>query len=81
MATAGSGLAEAYVMRKLHKEKMKKAEEAERTTKIGSEAKTPSSGSNGCFFWLSKNSQDRKTARISDSYCHKESPATGDLRS
>ncbi|TKY56229.1 hypothetical protein E2542_SST20672 [Spatholobus suberectus] len=71
MATLGFGFAEAYVTRKLYKEKMKKRaqeEEGEKnthmkisTTKTGSEDKTLS----GCFSWVSKD-QHKKNSRISD---------------
>ena len=70
MALAGYGIAEAYVMKKLHKEKMK-GEEKEEKTKMdmaGSEAKR---SSGGCFFWCSKNEHRTSTARIND-YNHKE---------
>ncbi|KAG4958986.1 hypothetical protein AAZX31_13G069600 [Glycine max] len=71
MATLGYGFAEAYVTRKLYKEKMKKRaqeEEGEKntnmkisTTKTGSKEQT----SSGCFSWVS-NHQQRKISRISD---------------
>ena len=59
---AGVDLAEAYVLRKLHKEKMKEAEEGGRNKKsmIGSKAKS----SSGCFFWLCK--KHRRTKRVKD---------------
>ncbi|XVF36787.1 hypothetical protein REPUB_Repub19eG0088200 [Reevesia pubescens] len=59
---AGVGLAEAYVMRSLHKEKMKKMEkeQAAKTDndKILHEKKNPA----GCFFWGSKKSNSPKVS-------------------
>ncbi|WRX31280.1 hypothetical protein QQP08_023767 [Theobroma cacao] len=56
---AGVGLAEAYVMRSLHKEKMKKMEKEEaKTDRILDEEKIPG----GCFFWVSKKSHSAKVA-------------------
>ncbi|KAK5824227.1 hypothetical protein PVK06_018998 [Gossypium arboreum] len=70
MATYGVGLAEAYVMRSLHKEKMKKkdkqqvpkSEEEEDNNKMvfDDEMKMPAS----CFSWVSKKTQ--YFARVSD---------------
>ncbi|KAH1057536.1 hypothetical protein J1N35_035601 [Gossypium stocksii] len=70
MATYGVGLAEAYVMRSLHKEKMKKMdkqqaskseEEEENNNKMvfDDEMKLPAS----CFSWVSKKTH---FARVSD---------------
>ncbi|QCE00473.1 hypothetical protein DEO72_LG7g1764 [Vigna unguiculata] len=69
MATLGGyGFAEAYVTRKLYKEKLKKREEEEgkktkmvkiSTVERGCEKKT----STGCFPWVSNES---KSSRISD---------------
>ncbi|TYI21587.1 hypothetical protein ES332_A06G047300v1 [Gossypium tomentosum] len=69
MATYGVGLAEAYVMRSLHKEKMKKkdkqqeskSEEEEDNNKMvfDDEMKMPAS----CFSWVSKKTH---FARVSD---------------
>lgn len=72
MATPGFGLAEAYMTRKIYKEKMKKIAQEEQegeknsnmkisTIKTGSEDKT----SSGCFSWVSKQ-QHKKNSRISD---------------
>ncbi|KAJ6705128.1 hypothetical protein OIU79_009932 [Salix purpurea] len=58
MAAIDTGLAQAYVMRKLHKEKMEKLEQAERGILAGTEkkGKNPS----GCFFWGPKKSHPAK---------------------
>ena len=58
MAAIDTGLAQAYVMRKLHKEKMEKLEQAEKGIFAGTEKK----GENprGCFFWGSKKSHPAK---------------------
>lgn len=62
MATPGFGFAEIYVQRKLHKEKMKLAEEVNAHDRFrGSEPET----SSGCFLWLSK-IQRKKTAQVTD---------------
>uniref|UniRef100_A0A6N2MGV4 Uncharacterized protein n=1 Tax=Salix viminalis TaxID=40686 RepID=A0A6N2MGV4_SALVM len=55
MAAIDTGLAQAYVMRKLHKEKMEKLDQAERGILAGTEKKK---GKNllGCFFWGPKKS-------------------------
>ncbi|KAF9687278.1 hypothetical protein SADUNF_Sadunf02G0077000 [Salix dunnii] len=44
MAAIDTGLAQAYVMRKLHKEKMEKLEQAEKGILAGTEKKVISSG-------------------------------------
>lgn len=67
MATYGVGLAEAYVMRSLHKEKMKKmdkqqaskSEEEDNKMVVDEEMKMPAS----CFGWVSKKTH---VARVSD---------------
>uniref|UniRef100_A0A2P2Q6U6 Uncharacterized protein n=1 Tax=Rhizophora mucronata TaxID=61149 RepID=A0A2P2Q6U6_RHIMU len=69
MATIGSGLAEIYVMRKLHKEAMRKAMEEEKREKRsedgGDGEKGKKSSGSGCFFWgLGKN---HPTAKVSSS--------------
>jgi len=58
----GVDLAEAYVLRKLFKEKLKEGEEAKgpKNSAIGSKAER----SGGCFFWFSKNL--RRTTQIAD---------------
>ncbi|WJX57658.1 hypothetical protein P8452_43191 [Trifolium repens] len=59
----GVDLAEAYVLRKMYKEKLKDEEETKRSkssTRIGSKGNKPS----GCFFWFSK--KLRRTTRIKD---------------
>jgi len=71
MATPGFGLPEAYMARKLYKEKMKKSAQQDEdkrtplmkisTIKRGTEGKTPS----GCFSWVSKD-HHKKISRISD---------------
>ncbi|XWS23846.1 hypothetical protein CRYUN_Cryun28dG0050100 [Craigia yunnanensis] len=57
---AGVGLAEAYVMRSLHKEKMKKMEkeQAKSDDKVFDEKKIPA----GCFFWVSKKTHSAKVS-------------------
>ncbi|KAE8715434.1 aminotransferase ALD1-like [Hibiscus syriacus] len=66
MATAGLGVsfAEAYVLRSLHKQKMKKMEEQEATKsddKVFDEMKIPASP--GCFsFWVSKKNHSAKVS-------------------
>lgn len=56
----GVDLAEVYVLRKMHKEKMKESEENGRPKKgtIGSKANK----SSGCFFWFSM--KLRRTTQI-----------------
>ena len=66
-ATAGFGLAEAYIKGKLHKEKMKEAEQERQTTEMMSTR----TSATGCFFWFS-----RKSGRISDNYYDKNSAGT-----
>jgi len=57
MAAIDTGLAQAYVMRKLHKEKMERVEQAERGIVAGEKkGKNPS----GCFFWGSKKNHPAK---------------------
>ncbi|GAU36806.1 hypothetical protein TSUD_219090 [Trifolium subterraneum] len=59
----GVDLAEAYVLRKMHKEKLKYEEEAKgpkTSTIIGSKTNR----SSGCFFWFSK--KPRRTTRMKD---------------
>ena len=58
----GVDLAEAYVLRKMYKEKLKEGEEAKgpKNTAIGSKAER----SSGCFFCFSK--KVRRTTRIGD---------------
>ena len=57
---SGAGLAEAYVMRSLHKEKMKKMEkeQAQCDDKVFDDKKTPA----GCFFWVSKKTHSAKVS-------------------
>ena len=57
---AGTGLAEAYVMRSLHKEKMKKMEkeQAKGDDKVSNEKEIPA----GCFFWVSKKTHSAKVS-------------------
>ncbi|OWM90226.1 hypothetical protein CDL15_Pgr006547 [Punica granatum] len=52
---AECGIAEAYVLRKLHKEKMRKEEE-ERAKSLGIDALVPRAkpGNRGCFFGMFK---------------------------
>jgi len=79
MATLGGyGLAEAYVTRKLYKEKLKKrAQEEEEEKKTNMVKISPverdceNKTSSGCFSWVSKHHQS-KSSRISD-YNHVES--------
>ncbi|PRQ21532.1 hypothetical protein RchiOBHm_Chr7g0240211 [Rosa chinensis] len=52
MSMATSGFAEAYVMRDLHKKKLKKEEEEERA-RLGM-ARSETANSGGCFFWVMK---------------------------
>lgn len=49
MSMASYGLAEAYVMRDLHKKKLKKEEEEERA-KLGMAPSETAAKSSGCFF-------------------------------
>ncbi|CAK7347082.1 unnamed protein product [Dovyalis caffra] len=57
MAAIDTGLAQAYVMRKLHKEKMEKLEQAEKGIVTGEKkGKNPS----GCFFWGYKKNHPAK---------------------
>ncbi|XVF39463.1 hypothetical protein PTKIN_Ptkin01aG0037000 [Pterospermum kingtungense] len=64
---AGAGLAEVYVMRSLHKEKMKKMEMEQAKSsahddddnKAFDENKTSSPG---CFFWVSKRTHSAKVS-------------------
>ncbi|XVE95364.1 hypothetical protein REPUB_Repub02eG0090500 [Reevesia pubescens] len=56
---AGAGLAEAYVMRSLHKEKMEKEKAATSDDKVfDDENKIPA----GCFFWVSKKTNSAKVS-------------------
>jgi hypothetical protein len=48
---AGYGLAEIYVLRKLHKEKMKIVEEEERDNKMDVIDQFKEKKSSGCFVW------------------------------
>ncbi|KAJ0085371.1 hypothetical protein Patl1_08464 [Pistacia atlantica] len=64
---AGMSLAEAYAMRALHKEKMKKMEKQKGANDVvADENETPS----GCFFWVSK----KKTAssKVSSAECEEK---------
>ncbi|KAL5813093.1 hypothetical protein ACOSQ3_028043 [Xanthoceras sorbifolium] len=55
MATPGYYLAEAYVLRKMHKEKMKIIEEDKpKIEGIDLEDKISTSSSTGCFLWKVK---------------------------
>ncbi|BAT81750.1 hypothetical protein LR48_Vigan07g170400 [Vigna angularis] len=75
MATLGYGFAEAYVTRKLYKEKLKKraAEEEGKKTNMAKictvERDCEKKTSSGCFSWVSNQS---KSSQISD-YNHVES--------
>ncbi|KAK8580301.1 hypothetical protein V6N13_143415 [Hibiscus sabdariffa] len=67
MATTGLGvgLAEAYVMRSLHKQKMKKMEEQPQEANKSDENKTPgpAPAAPGCFsFWVSKKTRSAKVS-------------------
>ncbi|KAL4604023.1 hypothetical protein ACB092_10G165200 [Castanea dentata] len=59
---AGYGLAEIYVMRKLHKEKMKTREEEERANMDEIEFKGKKSS--GCFLWAFKKIDPSNPPRI-----------------
>ncbi|KAK9269863.1 hypothetical protein L1049_025436 [Liquidambar formosana] len=67
MASAGAGvtLAEAYVMRKLHKEKMKRMEkeEGEREVCVDGESKVPGGG---CFFSMFKKIHPNDVSAVAD---------------
>ncbi|KAL4281515.1 hypothetical protein GQ457_03G034030 [Hibiscus cannabinus] len=63
MATIGHGLAEVYVMRSLHKQKMKKMEEqtTQEANKCDDEKENPAAP--GCFsFWTSKKIHSAKVS-------------------
>ncbi|KAK8692271.1 hypothetical protein V6N13_075742 [Hibiscus sabdariffa] len=65
MATTGLGvsLAEAYVMRSLHKQKMKKLEEQPQEANKSDENKTSGPAAAGCFsFWVSKKTRSAKVS-------------------
>ena len=61
---AAYGLAEIYVMKKLHKEKMKTREEEERANMDEIEFKERKSS--GCFFWAFKKIHPNNPSRITD---------------
>ena len=63
MAT-GYGLAEIYVMKKLHKEKMKTREEEERANM--DEIEFEEKKSSGCFFWAFKKIHQSNSPQIID---------------
>lgn len=65
---AGYGLAEIYVLRKLHKEKMKTMEEEERADyNVGViHHQLKQNKSSGCFFWGFKKIHPNTTSRTMD---------------
>ncbi|MED6210934.1 hypothetical protein PIB30_068807 [Stylosanthes scabra] len=67
----GTSLAEAYAIRKMYKEKMKKIEqeEGEGEEKVMMKLKPKDQTSSGCFSWVSNKKQQSKknSSRVSDS--------------
>ena len=71
---AGISLAEAYAMRALHKEKMKKMEKQKAVNDVvGDENETPS----GCFFWASK--KKTHSSKVSSAVCEEKVQADAKL--
>lgn len=68
---AGISLAEAYAMRTLHKEKMKKMEKQ----KAADENETPS----GCFFWVSKKKTQSSKVSCAEPECEEKPQVDGKL--
>ncbi|KAK9930615.1 hypothetical protein M0R45_027649 [Rubus argutus] len=64
MSMASYGLAEAYVMRDLHKKKLKKEEEEERA-KLGTAPSETAAKSSGCFFRpVLKESTSKQSSKV-----------------
>lgn len=60
LGLTGVSLAEAYAVRALHKEKMKKEKQKAAIDAVADEKELPS----GCFFWVSKKNTHSSSSKV-----------------